>query len=128
MKDIDEMRRKAMALLEREAGGPVAAAAKVGMSYTQWANLRSGAADSKTGKPRGMRKQTARRIEAAFGRPEGWMDAADLVEDLNAPGGLDDFALVMNAWEIADASTRGVALAWARATLAAYKGPQEKKP
>lgn len=121
MKDIDEVRRKAMALLEREAGGPVAAASKTNMSYSQWVNLRSGALDSKTGKPRGMRKETARRIEAAFERPEGWMDAADLIEDLEAPGDLENFALVMKAWEIADANARGVAIAWARATLAAHK-------
>jgi hypothetical protein len=78
MHDIDEIRRRAMELLEKEAGGPVAAATRAGMTYTQWANLRSGAADSKTGKPRGMRKETARKIELAFGKDTGWLDAADL--------------------------------------------------
>jgi len=67
MYDIDEIRRRAMGLLEKEAGGPVAAAKRAGMKYAQWANLRSGALDSKSGKPRGMRKETARKIEAAFG-------------------------------------------------------------
>jgi hypothetical protein len=38
MHDIDEIRRKAMGVLEKEAGGPVA-----GMSHSQWANLRAGA-------------------------------------------------------------------------------------
>ena len=54
MHDLDEIRRRAMLMLEKEVGGPVAAAAKVGGSpYTQWVNLRSGARDSKTGKPKG---------------------------------------------------------------------------
>lgn len=70
MHDIDEIRRKAMGVLEKEAGGPVAAAKQAGMSHSQWANLRSGAPDSKTGKARGMRKETARKIEAAFAKPE----------------------------------------------------------
>lgn len=82
MYDIDEVRRKAMGVLEKEACGPVAAAKRAGMSYSQWANLRSGALDSKTGKPRGMRKETARKIEAAFGRAEGWLDV-DLSKDQN---------------------------------------------
>lgn len=68
MHDIDEIRRKAMGVLEKEAGGPVAAAKQAGMSHSQWANLRAGAPDSKTGKARGMRKETARKIEAAFAR------------------------------------------------------------
>jgi phage repressor protein C with HTH and peptisase S24 domain len=74
MKDIDEIRRDNLRLLEHECGGPAAAAARVGMSPAQFANLRDGAKDSKTGKPRGMRKETARRIDAAFGKAEGWLD------------------------------------------------------
>ncbi len=81
MKDIDEVRRAAMRLLEKEAGSVAAAAKQAGMSYSQWVNLRSGAIDSKTGKPRGMRKETARKIEAAFGKTEFWLDIADLVDD-----------------------------------------------
>ena len=37
MHDIDEIRRKAMGVLEKEAGGPVAAAKQAGMSHSQWA-------------------------------------------------------------------------------------------
>ncbi|GAA4424665.1 hypothetical protein GCM10023090_18500 [Acidovorax lacteus] len=44
------------------------------MSPSQFANLRDGAKDSKTGKPRGMRKETARRIEKAAGKESGWLD------------------------------------------------------
>jgi SOS-response transcriptional repressor LexA len=75
MKDIDEIRRENLRLLERECGGPTAAAERVGMSPAQFANLRDGARDSRTGKPRGMRKETARRIEESCGKPAGWLDA-----------------------------------------------------
>ncbi|WPG35335.1 S24 family peptidase [Variovorax sp. EBFNA2] len=74
MKDIDEIRRLNLKLVEKEAGGPAEAARLVAMSLAQFANLRDGAKDSKTGKPRGMRKETARRIEVAAGKPEGWLD------------------------------------------------------
>lgn len=74
MKDIDEIRRDNMRLLEAELGGPTEAANCIGMSPAQFSNLKKGAKDSKTGKPRGMRKNTARRIEAAAGKPAGWLD------------------------------------------------------
>lgn len=74
MKDIDEIRRENMRLIEREAGGTTEAATLCGMSPSQFANLRDGAKDSKTGKQRGMRKETARRIEASAKKPEGWLD------------------------------------------------------
>lgn len=120
MHDIDEIRRKAMLLLEKEVGGPVAAAAKVGWSsYTQWVNLRSGARDSKTGKRRGMRKETARKIEEAFGKQAGWLDSADLTEE-NFPKNDSALELLTHAWSIADENERAVPLAWANATLAAH--------
>lgn len=74
MKDIDEIRRDNIRLIEHECGGPAAAANRIGMSHTQFTNLRNGAKDSKTGKPRGMRKDTARRIEEALNKPPGWLD------------------------------------------------------
>ncbi|MVW72156.1 S24 family peptidase [Bordetella sp. 15P40C-2] len=74
MKDIDQIRRDNLRSLEAEAGGPSAAAKLLEMSPAQFMNLRDGAKDSKTGKPRGMRKDTARRIESAAGKPPGWLD------------------------------------------------------
>lgn len=118
MHDIDEIRRKAMEILEQEVGGPAAAAAQAGMSYSQWANLRSGAPDSKTGRPRGMRKATARKIEAAFGKLEGWLDVADLV-DRNYQRHDAELELVVKAWNLADEADRAVPLAWANAILTA---------
>lgn len=80
MKDIDVIRRENMRLIEKEAGGTTEAATLCGMSPSQFANLRDGAKDSKTGKPRGMRKETARRIEECAKKPAGWLDTDHSVE------------------------------------------------
>lgn len=74
MKDIDAIRRENLRRLEREAGSSAEIARRIGMSQTQFTNLRDGAKDSKTGKPRGMRKETARRIEINAGKAPGWLD------------------------------------------------------
>lgn len=74
MKDIDAIRRENMRLIETEAGGTTQAATLCNMSPSQFANLRDGAKDSKTGKARGMRKETARRIEECAKKPVGWLD------------------------------------------------------
>lgn len=74
MKDIDEKRRENLRRIEEECGGASAAARIIGMSPSQFLNLMIGAKDSKTGKPRGMRKETARRIETAMNKPVGWLD------------------------------------------------------
>ena len=72
--DIDNIRRANIRALEKEAGSTSAAAERVGMSYAQFVNLRDGAKDSRSGKRRAMRSETARRIEAAFQMPTGWLD------------------------------------------------------
>ncbi|KDC59282.1 peptidase S24-like protein [Bordetella bronchiseptica MBORD595] len=88
MKDIDEIRRDNLRLIERQFGGSTAAVARmVEMSPSQFANLREGAKDSKTGKRRGMRKETARRIEAAVGKPDGWLDVDHSTEVATELGG-----------------------------------------
>lgn len=74
MKDIDEIRRCNIRTLEDECKSLASLAKKIGMSSAQLTNLRDGAKDSKTGKPRGMRKETARRIESAANKPVGWLD------------------------------------------------------
>lgn len=74
MKDIDQIRRDNLKAIEAEYGGPAAAAAVLGMSHSQFTNLRDGARDSKTGRPRGMRASTARNIEERAGKTVGWLD------------------------------------------------------
>lgn len=71
--DIDEIRRRNIRRLEQQHGAP-SLASKSGMSLAQFYNLRDGAKDSRTGKRRGMRKETAWRIEDAAGVPRGFLD------------------------------------------------------
>ncbi len=85
MKDIDDIRRDNLRIIERELGGPSGAARTIGMSPAQFTNLRDGAKDSKTGKPRGMRKETARKIEERCHKPVGWLD---LSHNNDAPSSL----------------------------------------
>lgn len=72
--DIDDIRRANLRIIELELGSPTAAAKQVGMSRSQFINLRDGAKDSESGKPRGMRKGTARRIESMAGKDANWLD------------------------------------------------------
>ena len=69
--DIDEIRRVNIKKLEQDLGTSLFK--KLNMSPAQFYNLRDGAKDSKTGKPRGMRKETAWRIEDAAKKPRGWL-------------------------------------------------------
>lgn len=92
--DIDEIRRQNIRDLEAVHGAP-ALAKKAGMSLSQFYNLRDGAKDSKTGKPRGMRKETAWKIEDAAGVERGYLDIPHPHEADQAPTPSDDsFALV----------------------------------
>lgn len=79
--DIDQIRRDNICRLEKAYGGGAALAKIVKMSDAQYYNLRNGAKDSKTGKPRGMRRATALRFEMACGKPPGWMDADHSKDD-----------------------------------------------
>ena len=79
--DIDEIRRTNIRALEVIAGSPKNTADRVGMTYAQYVNTRDGAKEAKTGKPRGMRKETAWRFEDAFGMPRGWLDTAHCAAD-----------------------------------------------
>lgn len=71
--DIDEIRRINLCRLEDEFGAK-AVAESAGMSIAQFYNLRDGAKDSRTGKRRGMRKETAWRFEDGCRKPRGWLD------------------------------------------------------
>lgn len=72
--DIDSIRRQNIKALEDTFETPADFAKAVGMAYAQYVNLRDGAKDSKTGKPRGMRKETAWRFEDVCNKPRGWLD------------------------------------------------------
>lgn len=71
---IESIRRTNLAAVVAEAGGVKRAADRLGISPSQLSQWLHGAPDSKTGKPRGMGAGSCRKVESAFGRPEGWMD------------------------------------------------------
>lgn len=74
MSTIELIHRHNLQLLAKEFGGVAAVAAKIGCSSSQYSQWMNGSENSGTGKPRGMRASSARRIEKATGKPEGWMD------------------------------------------------------
>jgi len=88
MADIDEIRRANIRALEAEAGGPAAFAKRLEMSDSQYTNLRDGAKDSRTGKQRGMRKETAQRFERCMGKPAGWLDTNHGFASYDLPPGI----------------------------------------
>lgn len=74
MKTVDETRRARLADLVREFGTAANLADTIGCSPAQLSQWLNASKESKTGKPRGMRKETARLIERKCGRPVGWLD------------------------------------------------------
>lgn len=119
--DIYETRRSNLLnLIAREYGGNQTAFARAAhVSAPQVNRWVSETAKDK----RSITEESARKIEAALGKPAGWLDGADLVEAWPQlpPSASADIALLLSAWDIAGAHSRAEALAWARATLAAYK-------
>ena len=69
-----EMRRENLTALIGDAGGQAVVASKLGVTASQVSQWVKGAPNSKTGKPRTVGDESARRLEALFGRPRGWMD------------------------------------------------------
>lgn len=75
MKTISEIRLDNLEILIAEKGTLEALATAAGSSSVYLSQIRNGATDQKTGKPRQMGNAIARRLEAACDRPKGWMDA-----------------------------------------------------
>jgi len=74
MNTIDSIHRENLQALVREFGSVSTVAVKIGCSSSQYSQWMNGSENSGTGKPRGMRPSSARRIEKALGKPVGWMD------------------------------------------------------
>lgn len=87
MKTCDEIRRENLAILINEAGDALALAEAYGCSEPYIKQMREGYRDSKTGRPRTVGTDTARRLEVAMSKPRGWMDndheAADYPAEAN---------------------------------------------
>jgi hypothetical protein len=74
MKTIGEIRLENLELLIAAEGTLDAVAEKAGTSSVYLSQVRNGARDQKTGRPRQMGDQMARRLETAFDKALGWMD------------------------------------------------------
>lgn len=74
MKTIEHIHRGNLAILVKEFGGVTAVAEVVGCTPSQYSQWLNGSANSGTGKPRGMRPSSTRKIEVACKKPSGWMD------------------------------------------------------
>lgn len=106
----------------------------VGMSYAQYVNLRDGAKDSRSQKPRAMRKETARRFEIAFGMPSGWLDqphgsmAGSAAEPPAPPYTHPNATIrqIVSLCEGTDEAGRGMALMAVAQTLERYRPSQTK--
>ncbi len=74
MKSIDDIRRENLQALERRFGSLKALSDALERSESQVSQWKNGAANSGTGKPRGMRTDTARYIEEKTLVAAGWLD------------------------------------------------------
>lgn len=84
MKTIDEIRRKNLSLAIKKVKTAAALAAMTGSAAAYLSQIKNAAPDSKTGTPKTMGDDLARRIESAIGESAGWMDQ-DHSEDAPVP-------------------------------------------
>lgn len=113
MPTIDQIYRDNLGLLIEEHGTAEALSAVIHKSPAQISQWLNGSKDSKTQKPRTMARATAREIERACGKPEGWMDRPhsddetaellDLFARLSGPGRI---ALTQSAQALLSAGLR----------------------
>lgn len=92
MSTLEETRRANLVILRNEEGSNKALADKIGISEAQLSQWIKASPDSKTGRPRGMKAESARRIERAAGREEGWLDVP---HDRAQPQDFRDAALLI---------------------------------
>lgn len=122
MDTYESRRANLQMLIDREFGGNQAALATVlGLKPPQvnrW--LSSTAKDT-----RKITEESARRIERACGKEDGWLDFADLTEVDQAPAqdpareaeNNPELRVVLRAWQLATELDRAVVVSWARAVL-----------
>lgn len=77
MQTIDQIRhaRFLELLNDSESGSVKAMAERIGVSAAQVSQIKNRSPHSKTGKPRNIGDEFARRIEEAYAKPVGWMDS-----------------------------------------------------
>ena len=74
MKTIDEIRRDNLQLAVKRFRTAAALAEKAGVAAAYLSQIKNQTPESKTGKPKAMGDDVARKIERAIGESEGWMD------------------------------------------------------
>lgn len=74
MDTIEETRRKRIQIIRDEFGGYNNLEEITGIKYAQWNQWANASKDHKTGRPRAMSSDIARRIEPLLKKPTGWMD------------------------------------------------------
>ena len=85
---IAETRRQRLQILLDKAGSLASLNEAVGLSRTDatLSQIKNQSPHHKTGKPRAMGDELARRIEAAMKLPEGWMDTPPTYAELLGEG------------------------------------------
>lgn len=74
MKTIEETYREKLKILASEFGGQNELSKVIGKSAAQISQWINASPDSKTGKPRSLKSETAREIERLTGKPHAWFD------------------------------------------------------
>ena len=74
MKTIEETYRERLKMLINEFRGQAKLSEVINKSPAQISQWLNGSPDSKTGKPRSLKSETAREIEEATGKPRAWFD------------------------------------------------------
>ncbi|MBB5508119.1 S24 family peptidase [Paraburkholderia atlantica] len=85
MKTNDEIRRDNLVLAISRAGKASALAEKAGVAAAYLSQIKNRSPESKTGKPKAMGDDVARKIERALGEAEGWMDVEHIPPESGNP-------------------------------------------
>jgi SOS-response transcriptional repressor LexA len=80
MQTNDEIRRENLEVAIKRLGTAAKLAEAAGTSPAYLSQIRNRTPDSKSGTPKMMGDAMARRIEAALGEPDGWMDKSHLFQ------------------------------------------------
>lgn len=84
MKTVGEIRRENLEWLIERVGKLEAVASAAGTTSVYLSQIRNQAKDNKSGRPREMGSSMARRIEAAYAMPSGWLDVTRTAEDADS--------------------------------------------
>ncbi|WP_257757872.1 S24 family peptidase [Burkholderia glumae] len=101
MKTNDEIRRENLVLAIARFGTAKALAEAADVSTAYLSQVKNGQPDSKTGKPKNMGDEVARKIEVALGEAAGWMDT-NHSEGIGAPYKLPEDKGKVLVWEHPD--------------------------